>query len=204
MTQSDTRTALLRAAERLFAREGIDVVSLRRIAIEAGQANHSAVAYHFRDKKELIDALLSRHSAPIEAAWSIAVPHLQAEGRGSLRELVALLVRPLAAKLDDSDGGPEYLNIVAQLVTSTSFPILQMSATQAPGILALTGALMMQMPPFPPPLMPLRMMRVTATLYCSLSDYARWTAMGLDVPRPLFVDDLITSLVGLLRGDAGG
>ena len=194
-----TRLALLRAAERLFAEEGLDAVSLRRISVAAGQRNHSAVNYHFADKKDLINAILDRHFGPIEAGWSVAVPHLIQEGHAELRSLVSLLVRPLVAKLDDRDGGCEYILLVAELVTSRTFPILTMPATQAPGIMTLTAALMAHMESFPPELLPLRMMRFTGALYCSIADYRRLQRMGLELDRELFVDDLIDSLVSLLR-----
>ena len=55
------REALLDAAEELFARFGIDAVSNRRIAEHAGTANHSAVAYHFGGRDELLRVLVTRH-----------------------------------------------------------------------------------------------------------------------------------------------
>ncbi|WP_040165670.1 TetR/AcrR family transcriptional regulator [Microbacterium gorillae] len=62
MTQHTERTrdALLRSAEELFAREGVEAVSNRRIAEHAGAANHSAVAYHFGSRDDLLRALLER------------------------------------------------------------------------------------------------------------------------------------------------
>ena len=48
---------LVLAAERLFALHGIDGVSLRQIASEAGSANNSAVHYHFGSKEGLIGAI---------------------------------------------------------------------------------------------------------------------------------------------------
>jgi AcrR family transcriptional regulator len=54
---NDVSAQLIDAAERLFAERGIEAVSLREIAAEAGQKNNSAVIYHFRDKKGLLDAL---------------------------------------------------------------------------------------------------------------------------------------------------
>ena len=51
------------AAERLFALHGIDGVSLRQIASEAGSANNSAVHYHFGSKEGLIGAIF-RHRLP--------------------------------------------------------------------------------------------------------------------------------------------
>ena len=54
---------LVVAAERLFALHGIDGVSLRQIAAEAGSANNSAVHYHFGSKEGLIEAIF-RHRLP--------------------------------------------------------------------------------------------------------------------------------------------
>lgn len=60
--QSDrAREALLNAAEELFAVNGIDAVSNRRIVEYAGAANHSAISYHFGGKDGLLRAILNRH-----------------------------------------------------------------------------------------------------------------------------------------------
>ena len=48
---------LVLAAERLFATRGIDGVSLRQIAAEAGSSNNSAVHYHFGSKHGLTAAI---------------------------------------------------------------------------------------------------------------------------------------------------
>jgi len=50
-------------AERLFALHGIDGVSLRQIAAEAGSGNNSAVHYHFGSKDALIVAIFE-HRLP--------------------------------------------------------------------------------------------------------------------------------------------
>lgn len=196
---ADTRLALLRAAERLFAERGVDAVSMREIAAAAGQANHSAVLYHFADKRELLNSLLERHSDPIQAAWTATLEHMTAEGRDSLEELVGLMVRPLVAKLDDPDGGADYLMIVADLVTSRSFPITTMPAVSAPGILALSAAMMRHIAEIPPMLLQLRMMRVANVLYGSIANYHALVKVGFDIPRHEFTRDLIVSLAALMR-----
>jgi len=58
-----TKEALVIAAERLFARHGIDGVSIRQILQEAGVANNSAVQYHFESKAGLVRAIVD-HRAP--------------------------------------------------------------------------------------------------------------------------------------------
>lgn len=199
--EKDTRVDLLRSAERLIAERGVDMVSLREIAAAAGQRNHSAALYHFGDKRTLLNALLARHSDPIQANWLFVVDHMAAEGRDSLDELVGLMVRTLVHKLDDPDGGPEYLNVVAQLVSSPHFPVTEMEATNAPGILALSGALMRHIGEIPPNLYPLRMLGVTALLYGTIANYQRLVRVGFEISREELIDELITSIGGLLRGD---
>lgn len=53
------REKILVTAERLFALNGIDAVSIRQINTEAEQKNGSAVHYHFGSREGLIDAILS-------------------------------------------------------------------------------------------------------------------------------------------------
>lgn len=60
---SPSALKLVLAGERLFARHGIDGVSLRQVAAEAGSSNNSAVHYHFGSKHGLIAAIF-RHRLP--------------------------------------------------------------------------------------------------------------------------------------------
>src|SRR5262245_32536031 len=105
----------MRAAEQLFAQQGVDRVSLREIAIAAGQRNVSAATYHFGSKRELIEAILERHSRPIQDSW-VATLQADPEGKLGLHELIELLVRPIVGKIDDADGGRCYLEICSELV----------------------------------------------------------------------------------------
>lgn len=199
--QPDTRTALLRAAERLFSERGVDSVSMREIAAAAGQGNHSAALYHFADKRDLLNALLERHSEPIQSAWLVTLDHMAAEGRDSLDELVGLLVRSVVAKLDDPDGGTDYLLIVAELVTSRTFPITSIPVANGVGALELTAKMMRHVGPVPPGLVPLRMMRVAGLLYGSIANYHTLVDGGFKIPRDEFIDDLIGSLVSVIGAE---
>ncbi|MBO0895234.1 TetR/AcrR family transcriptional regulator [Arthrobacter sunyaminii] len=86
------REALLDAAEELFARFGIDAVSNRRIAERAGTANHSAVAYHFGGREELIRALVTRHTADTSRRRAELAAALKPSP--ALPELLACLILP--------------------------------------------------------------------------------------------------------------
>lgn len=110
---SDVPNALIRAAEELFAARGSDSVSLRDIQVAAGATNASAVQYHFGGRKELIVAVLAKHDVEVERRRHALLDDY--EPGGPLRDLAAALVRPLAAELDNEDGGRGYLQLMADL-----------------------------------------------------------------------------------------
>ena len=95
---------------------GIDGVSLREINRAAGAKNASALQYHFRDRDGLLRALMAKHRRDVEARRHAMLDAYEADGRDDLRALAGALVRPMAAKLADADGGPEYLQILADLM----------------------------------------------------------------------------------------
>jgi AcrR family transcriptional regulator len=194
----DTRLALMRAAEQLFAQQGVDRVSLREIAVAAGQRNVSAATYHFGSKRELIEAILERHSAPIQETWPIAL----ADASLGLRQLLELVVEPLVAKAEDADGGRCYLELCAELVASRSFPLMGMRIATTPAALEITKRIAEQGPEVPPFIRVIRSTRLAALLYGSIGDYLRLTANGLEIPRQLFVSDLENAMVATARADA--
>jgi AcrR family transcriptional regulator len=111
-----TRERILRAAEALFAERGVDGVSLREINRAAGAGSAVAVQYHFADRAGVVRAIVARHRPAIDTARHAVLDHLEAEGGFDLHDMAGALVRPLATKLADPDGGPEYLQINAELV----------------------------------------------------------------------------------------
>ncbi len=110
VTPSPSALRLVLAAERLFALHGIDGVSLRQIATEAGSANNSAVHYHFGSKRGLIEAIF-RHR----------LPQLISERRllaarcdpGDLRSRIEAHYLPLLVLADAGDN--HYVSFVEQL-----------------------------------------------------------------------------------------
>jgi len=111
-----TRARLITAAEHLFAARGIDAVSLREINRAAGARNAVAVQYHFEDRAGVVRAVLQKHRPGVEARRHAMLDEYEVDVAGDLRRLAAALVRPWAAKLADPDGGPEYLQIQAEVL----------------------------------------------------------------------------------------
>ena len=113
-----TRDRLISTAETLFAARGLDGVSLNEITKLAGQRNASALNYHFGGKDGLLEAILDKHQPYLDVERQRMLEKLDSAGGPSLRSLVEVLVLPLVAKLDDPDGGPEYIRVMAQLIGS--------------------------------------------------------------------------------------
>jgi AcrR family transcriptional regulator len=62
-----TRDVILDTAERHFAERGFDGVSVREIAADAGLKNQASLYHHFRNKRDLYEAVLNRGIEPIVA-----------------------------------------------------------------------------------------------------------------------------------------
>ena len=111
------RRALIEAAEELFAERGVDAVPAGDIAREAGQRNNSAVQYHFGDKQGLVQAVLDKHQDRIDISRNELLDHLEARGDASLRDVVDVLVQPLASLLEKNEGR-RFLQIQAQILAT--------------------------------------------------------------------------------------
>lgn len=198
MPRFDTRLALMRAAEQLFAQQGVDRVSLREIAIAAGQRNVSAATYHFGSKRELIEAILERHSLGMQASWKPLLEQ-DAQQAVSLHALLEAVVRPLVAKIDDPDGGRSYLELCAELVSSRSFPLMGMRIANTAEAQDITRRIAERGPEVAPMVRVLRSARLAGVIYGSLGDYLRLLHNGLDIPRPLFISDLVNTVAAAVQ-----
>ncbi|HMJ74928.1 MAG TPA: helix-turn-helix domain-containing protein [Iamia sp.] len=116
MAETATRDRLVATASRLFAAQGVDAVSLREIGREAEARNATALQYHFGDRSGLVRSVLAPHHRDVEVTRHALLDASEDRGPLDLAELASTLVRPLAARLADGPGGPEYLQILADLV----------------------------------------------------------------------------------------
>src|SRR5580692_4260425 len=104
---------LLQAAERLFARHGVENVALTQIVAQAGQRNRSALHYHFGDRAGVLAAVLNRRLAPINARREAMMAALPASP--SVAEVLRAEIAPLAQVIVEEPWGPDYLSILAQV-----------------------------------------------------------------------------------------
>jgi len=105
----------LAAAERLFAEHGVAAVSSRQVAEAAGQANNSAVGYHFGTKNDLVLAIVRRHAPSVERRREKMLA--EAEGSSELRDWLTYLVQPLTEHLASLGKQSRYARFIAQATT---------------------------------------------------------------------------------------
>jgi len=111
---STTQIQIILAAEKLFAKTGIDSVSLREIAAKAHQRNNYAVQYHFGSRENLVRAIFSHRMEQMEEQRGQML--LEAERSGTLHDIRTLLemVYLPQLRLLDADGNHSYANFLCQ------------------------------------------------------------------------------------------
>lgn len=115
-------TAMLDAAERLFALKGIDAVSIREIVRAAGQSNPSALHYHFGSREALIGALMERRIRALGATRGRRFDEwLESDRPLTVHGLIAMTIEVLAEVVRDEPWGQDYVRVAAQALFSPGF-----------------------------------------------------------------------------------
>ncbi|APE20654.1 MULTISPECIES: TetR/AcrR family transcriptional regulator [Streptomyces] len=195
----ETRDRLIRAAEELFAAQGVHGAQLRDVVARAGQANPSAVQYHFGSRAGLLDAVMAGRQARTE---DVLAP-LLAAAPDTTHALVEALVTAEASELR-TDRGRRCLRISAQLShesgirTRTPHPTLAGTGywrliERIADRLAADG--------LPEPLLLERIDLALTVVGAALADRARQYLDGTEplTGEALFLADLVETTTALLR-----
>ena len=92
--EASASQSLLEAAQRLFAQEGFDKVSMRALTQEAG-VNLAAVNYHFGSKQGLIDAVVSGYVNPVNEERLRLLDAAEEAGAVTLERILDCFMRPV-------------------------------------------------------------------------------------------------------------
>ncbi|MBD0421813.1 TetR/AcrR family transcriptional regulator [Streptomyces sp. TRM S81-3] len=200
----ETREKLIRAAEELFAAQGVHGAQLRDVVALAGQGNPSAVQYHFGSRTGLLDAVMAGRQRRTE---QVLGPLLDA-APDELHALVGALVTAEASELR-TDRGRRCLRISAQLShesgvrTRTPHPTLAGTAywrliERIEACLAGDG--------LPEPLLLERLDLALTVVGAAMADRARQYLDGSEplTDEALFLADLVGTTTALLRAARPG
>jgi AcrR family transcriptional regulator len=120
VTGDATRKRILKAAEQLFAKSGIDAVSIRDITDAAG-VNTAAVHYHFGSKSGLVEALLARWAGELVERRGRMLDRIEAKPKVGLRDVVEVLVWPMIELGKARRGGGGYLGFLAAVMNHPEY-----------------------------------------------------------------------------------
>lgn len=145
---SNTREAILTAAEKLFAEHGVYAVSNRQVSEAAGQGNNAAVGYHFGTKTDLVREIEQRHRVPIERLRERMVA--EAGDSADLRDWVGCLVRPLTDHLAELGNPSWYARFAAQAMADPAYhKIVVRDALSSPSLVQVIDRINRCLPDLP-------------------------------------------------------
>lgn len=200
-TRGDTTKArLLAAGEHLFARKGIDGVTLRELHELAGQKNPSALHYHFGSRRALVLAILAAQQEDVDAATEAALNESMVGAGSSVEEVLGSVVPSVAAKLE-TPSGQDFLRIVPQLLPELSRSLRhgRLVPTTQTTVRVMT-LLERSLGDFPESVRRERLVTYILVLTTLLAERALALAeeQPLELDHPAFVDHLIAVLTGAL------
>jgi AcrR family transcriptional regulator len=114
----ETRNQIKAAAQMLFARNGIDAVTVQQIVDAAGQRNNAALHYHFRTKEELIRQMVVDGATVLDARRRDMLEDMAKRGGpASIREVMLVLIMPVI-ELGEDERWRGYIRFTSQLQAS--------------------------------------------------------------------------------------
>ncbi|MFC0283613.1 TetR/AcrR family transcriptional regulator [Camelimonas abortus] len=106
-----TSERIRRASRKLFARRGVDGVSVRQVVAEAGARNNGSIHYYFGSKDALVRELVMEGAHAIDDYRRKALDELEQRGASvDVRAIVAILVESMINEADERlDGYARFL-----------------------------------------------------------------------------------------------
>lgn len=195
-----TTEAIIAAAERLFARHGIDGVSLRKIGAAAGTANHYSVQYHFGDRAGLVRAVFERRLPYVESRREALLGEaMAADGLRDPFYLLRALLLPLSEIVDD-EGLCSYAAFALNVYWHSDVPPSWLESAEFAPLSKHILRLLQDAVGLPPVVMHLRFRLSTASFLHSVLEWERRTRAGHTSPSrdEMIVDALRFAAAGMV------
>jgi AcrR family transcriptional regulator len=143
--ERDARLEIMEVAERLCGEHGLESVSVRDIAQEAG-VSLSAINYHFGSKSNLLRTILRTRLDDIHAERESLLTQLEATKTPDLRDILRALLGPLAKWRAPDSGRQAALQFMARALI-TSMPELKEEVDESvPKLRRITSLLQQALP----------------------------------------------------------
>ena len=204
MKQKDTKTVILDAAEQLFAAKGPNATSLRQVIARA-KVNLAAIHYHFGSKESLMQALLSRRLAPLNAerlALLEACERKSGKRAAPLSKVLEALVGPaLRLSRDGERGGAVFMRLLGRCVLEPDEKIQTMLNHQFHYVLErFTPALQHALPDLPAVDFFWRIHFLVGSMAHTMADSERLRSISGGLCDPNDTEGTVRRLVAFLAG----
>ena len=124
-----TREKLIDAAVELFGCRSIDAVSLREIAVQAGQKNPNALQYHFGDRDGLMQAIIDKHASRVAELRAVYIRRAARHEWPPAEAAARCLVMPIVDYVDATVDGLNFVSVVSQIAA-----VYQSGTSSRPGV----------------------------------------------------------------------
>lgn len=201
----NTREALMRAAERLFAERGLGGVSVRDITLAAGARNQSALHYHFGGMEALIREVFARRYREIEETRR---KRLAEVGAQNLQHDIDALMQAAIGPLFEAclhEAGRLYARFCVQLTTDPRFNVIEIvSETGMESASLMRDWIAEALPDLPEEVLWTRLRRLFTISILLVADHARLVEEGAAPPVAQATREAASTLSGFLRASPPG
>ena len=203
------RSRLIAIAERLFAEQGVESVSLNQIARAANQRNTMVIQYHFGSKMALLHAIAERRMGQVNERRLELLGRVDGLDRMTdLTRVAEAMVLPFAEHLSH-EGGSHYVRFVAQLYSDPRLEFFEfVKRTHDNGMREAGRVAREILSELPRDAVKHRLAVVTGLIFSAFADREKLRAAGKHVGvarlhTAHFVNDLIAMIVGALGAPYG-
>ena len=132
---TDTRAKLMRAMEKLCARDGAEFVTLKAVIAEAGQKNESVLQYHFKNRAGLVSAIhIARMKQTQIKRQELVTKSFTTNPKPSVRDLCELMVQPTFLLCRSDSGYRQWIKAFGLKNASVRYPKLLQQKHNQDGI----------------------------------------------------------------------
>lgn len=178
------KEAVIKAAERRFALNGIEATSMRQVAIDAGQRNESAALYHFGSREGLIRAILNHRVVAIDRRRQQMLDDLERGINGPVcaRGIASVIIIPMADEIFSDWSQCYWVRFISQLWSIEKFQHIGIEFEKLSPALLRTHELLRNIPDIDPAILEVRHSLMQRSVMWGLS---RVEAMSFHESREL-------------------
>ena len=198
-----TRIRLMRAMEKLCAQHGVENVTVRAVVEAAGQKNESALQYHFKNRKGLIDAIhRSRFVQTQEKRRELLTQCLANDSAPSVRVLCNLMVAPTFQLCRTDAGYRQWIKAFGAINASVRHPMMEEEVIEESNSIQIIAKLLReQLPELGEALFDDRYLTVVRFSGLSMSNHAKEKNAFQGPDSDFFISNLVDLLAGIFTAE---